>query len=77
MDEGAVKDYLIKNDERFRELVDEHQQFEQQLQRFSGKTFLTPDEQIQETVIKKKKLALKDQMQLLIHRFKAEQQSVG
>ena len=77
MDEGAVKDYLIKNDERFRELVDEHQQFEQQLQRFSGKTFLTPDEQIQETVIKKKKLALKDQMQLLIHRFKAQQQSVG
>ena len=77
MDEGAVKDYLMKNDQRFRELVSEHQQFEQQLQRYSGKAFLTPDEQFQETVIKKKKLALKDQMQLLIHRFKAEQQSVG
>jgi uncharacterized protein YdcH (DUF465 family) len=77
MDEGAVKDYLMKNNERFRELVDEHQQFEQQLQEYSGKAFLTPDEQFQETVIKKKKLALKDQMQLLIHRYQAQQQSVG
>jgi uncharacterized protein YdcH (DUF465 family) len=77
MDEGAVKDYLMKNDQRFKELADEHQQFEQQLQRYSGKAFLTPDEQMQETVIKKKKLALKDQMQLLIHRYKAQQQSFG
>ena len=77
MDEGAVKDYLMKNDQKFKRLVDEHQQFERQLQRYSGKAFLTPDEQMQETVIKKKKLALKDQMQLLIHRFQAQQQSVG
>ena len=77
MDEGAVKDYLMKNDQRFRELADEHQEFEQQLQQYSGKAFLTPDEQFQETVIKKKKLALKDQMQLLIHRYKTQQQSVG
>jgi len=77
MDEGAVKDYLMKNDQRFRELVDEHQQFEQQLQRYSGKAFLTPDEQFEETIIKKKKLALKDQMQFLIHRYQAQRQSVG
>ena len=77
MDEGAVKDYLMENDQRFKELASEHQQFEQQLQTYSGKAFLTPDEQMQETMIKKKKLALKDQMQLLIHRYRAEQQSVG
>ena len=77
MDEWAVKDYLMENDQRFRELADEHQEFEQQLQGYSGKAFLTPDEQVQETVIKKKKLALKDQMQLLIHRYKTQQQSVG
>lgn len=77
MDEGAVKDYLMKNDQRFKELADEHQQFERQLQEFSGKAFLTPEEQIQEVVIKKKKLALKDQMQLLIHRHQAQQHSVG
>jgi len=76
MDEGAVKDYLMKNDQRFRELADEHQRFEQQLQEYSGKAFLTPDEQMQEIVIKKKKLALKDQMQLLIQRYRTQQQSV-
>ena len=77
MDEGAVKDYLMENDQRFRELASEHQQFEQQLQGYSEKAFLTPDEQMQETMIKKKKLALKDQMQLLIHRYRVQQQSVG
>ena len=77
MDEGAVKDYLMENDRRFKELASEHQQFEQQLQTYSGKAFLTPDDQMQETMIKKKKLALKDQMQLLIQSYRAEQQSVG
>jgi len=77
MDEGAVKDYLMENDQRFRELASEHQQFEQQLQGYSGKVFLTPAEQMKETMIKKKKLALKDQMQLLIHQYRAQHQSVG
>ena len=77
MDEGAVKEHLMKNDERFRQLADEHRQFDQKLKQFSGKAFLTPDEQVQETVIKKKKLALKDQMQSLIHSYRAQQQSVG
>jgi uncharacterized protein YdcH (DUF465 family) len=77
MDEGAVKEHLMKNDERFRQLADEHRQFDQKLKQFSGKAFLTPDEQVQETVIKKKKLALKDQMQSLIHSYRAQHQSVG
>ena len=67
MDERAAKDYLLKTDNRFRQLFDEHQQFERKLSEFSGKPFLSSDEQFEETVIKKKKLALKDQMQMLIH----------
>ena len=60
MDERAVREYLLRHDERFRELFDEHQQFEQKLAQFTEKTFLTSDEQFEETVLKKKKLALKD-----------------
>jgi uncharacterized protein YdcH (DUF465 family) len=67
MDEGAAKDYLLKTDNHFRQLFDEHQQFERRLSEFSDKPFLSVDEQVEETVIKKKKLALKDQMQTLIH----------
>ena len=35
------------------------------------------DHNTDETMIKKKKLALKDQMQLLIHQYRAQHQSVG
>ena len=77
MDERAVKEYLMKTDQKFRELANEHQRFEQELEQFSGKSFLTPDEQVQRTVIKKKKLVLKDKMQLLIHRYQAQQQAAS
>ena len=53
MDERAVREYLLRHDERFRELFDEHQQFE-------------------ETVLKKKKLALKDRMQHLIQEYRVQ-----
>ena len=72
MDEGAAKDYLLSNDEHFRQLAAEHQQFERKLAELTGKPFLTIDEQVEETRIKKKKLALKDQMQALIHRCRTD-----
>ncbi len=72
MDETAVRDYLLRNDERFRELFDEHQQFERKLAEFTEKSFLTSTEQLEETVLKKKKLALKDRMQYLIQEFRVQ-----
>ena len=77
MDETAAKDYLLKNDPQFRDLVQKHQQYEERLAEFVDKPFLSSEEQIEETVIKKKKLALKDRMQLLIHQIQNQtQQSV-
>ncbi len=72
MNERAVREYLLRHDERFRELFDEHQQFEQKLAQFTEKTFLTSDEQFEETVLKKKKLALKDRMQHLIQEYRVQ-----
>ncbi len=68
MDEAVVKDHLLRTDEQFLKLVEEHQEYEHQLERLSGKAFLNQDDRVEETVIKKKKLALKDQMQVIIHR---------
>jgi uncharacterized protein YdcH (DUF465 family) len=73
MNERAAKEYLMKNDSQFRALVDEHQQFEKELQALAGKPFLTTDEQIHETVIKKKKLVVKDRIYSLIQRHRSEQ----
>lgn len=73
MDEMDVKEYLRRNDEAFRQLADKHQAYERELERFKHKPYLNPQEQFRETEIKKKKLFLKDQMQLLIHQHQTEQ----
>ena len=72
MNERAVREYLLRNDERFRELFDEHQQFERKLAEFTEKSFLTSAERFEETVLKKKKLALKDRMQCLIQEYRVQ-----
>ncbi len=72
MNERAAKEYLLRNDERFQQLAEQHQQFEEKLSALTQRPFLTTDEQIEETVIKKKKLALKDQMHMLILQFREQ-----
>ncbi len=72
MDEVGVKEYLIKTDQGFRKLAEQHQQYERQLERCLQRSYTNESDQIQETIIKKKKLALKDQMQMLIYRYQSE-----
>jgi uncharacterized protein YdcH (DUF465 family) len=72
MDDLAAKEYLLENDSQFQQLVNEHQKFELQLAEFTGRPFLTVEEQFRETIIKKKKLALKDRMQTLILRIRTQ-----
>ncbi len=73
MNEVDVKTYLIENDQEFRQLVQQHLGYKTQLRELQDKPYLNEQEQLEETVIKKKKLALKDHMQLLIHRYQSEQ----
>jgi hypothetical protein len=74
VDENVVKEYLLKHNEMFRTLAEEHQRYEEQLEHYTNKPFLNSEEQLQETVLKKKKLALKDQMQILISQHQMEGQ---
>ncbi|MBP6822986.1 MAG: DUF465 domain-containing protein, partial [Acidobacteria bacterium] len=61
--ETALKDYLIANDENFRQLVNEHHQYDARLGELLKLTHPNDDEQIEEAILKKKKLLLKDQME--------------
>ncbi len=72
MDEVAVKKHLAETDDQFRELLEEHQQYERELEGFSGKPYLNPEEQVRETEIKKRKLFVKDRMQLFISHFQSQ-----
>lgn len=69
MNDVDVKKYLIRNDQEFRQLVQRHQSYESQLEEFKSRSFLNDQERFEQTIIKKKKLAVKDQMQVRIHDY--------
>lgn len=62
----ALKEELIKNDEEFRRLFEEHQEFERRLDEIHHKTLPSQDDEIAEKQIKLHKLALKDRMEQLL-----------
>ena len=57
-----VRDELIKSNQTFRDLVHQHQDFEQRLGELAHLTYPNDDEQLEEITLKKKKLALKDEI---------------
>lgn len=69
--EAALKDYLINHDERYRELADEHHKYEARLSELISLTHPSDDEQVEEAILKKKKLLLKDQMEMIAKSYKA------
>ena len=68
--DAALRDYLISNDESYRELANEHQQYETRLHELSEIHYPSIEEQVEETVLKKKKLLLKDQMEAIASKYK-------
>jgi len=68
--EAALRDFLIAHDEQYRELVNEHRRYETRLSELASLHYPNDDEQLEETILKKKKLLLKDQMETIARRFK-------
>lgn len=66
----ALKAHLMETDEEFRRLATQHCEFKKQLEAFSLRHYLSPEEQVEETRIKKLKLRLKDQMQEMMDRYR-------
>jgi uncharacterized protein YdcH (DUF465 family) len=56
---------VLQADDEYRKLEQEHREYEMRLLVFSDKVVLTDDEQVEETMLKKKKLQLKDKMAAL------------
>ena len=68
---GDIKQILIEKSDEFKKLYDKHQNFEKRLSQLHGRLYLTSAEELEVTEIKKKKLNLKDRMQLHIERYRA------
>ena len=58
----VVRDELIKSNSAFRDLVHQHQSYENRLNELAHLTYPSDDEQIEESTLKKKKLLIKDEI---------------
>jgi uncharacterized protein YdcH (DUF465 family) len=58
----TLREQLMKEDPHFRELVQRHQSYEKRLKELASLHFPSEEEQLEETILKKKKLAVKDEI---------------
>lgn len=72
----ALKQHLIANDTHFAELANAHQEYEKRLSELAALHYPSADEQMEEATLKKKKLFLKDEMEVILRNHQ-EQQLAG
>ena len=65
-----LKEHVTSSDPKFRELSREHRRYEARLSELSSLAYPSDDEQLEEVTLKKKKLAIKDQMYALVEKEK-------
>jgi len=61
---------LLTHDDEIRALYLEHQELKRKLESFRHKLYLTPDEELERKRIQKLKLASKDRLVELLHRYR-------
>lgn len=63
---NLIREELMKSDPVFRQLASEHKKYESRLSELSSLHYPSDDEQSEEAILKKKKLAVKDQMYAML-----------
>ena len=76
-DTEALKQQLLTSDEQFAALANEHSEYEKRLSELAALHYPNAEEQMEESTLKKKKLFLKDQMEIILRRYKEQEQVAG
>ena len=71
----SLKEQLMTSDPEFRELAREHGRYEERLSELSALTYPSTEEQLEEVTLKKKKLAIKDQMHSMMLQYQKGQEA--
>lgn len=69
MTHEQIRQSLLAKDPEFRRLAEEHSRCESQLEEIHDELYLNSEDLVQESVLKKLKLHLKDQMERMVARY--------
>ncbi len=61
-----IREQLMASDAEFQRLAEEHSRYEAQLEQLSKTPYLSSEDIVRETTLKKLKLRVKDQMERLV-----------
>jgi uncharacterized protein YdcH (DUF465 family) len=67
---SLVRESLLASNEEFRRLAQEHAEYSQRLDSIGQKPYLSEDDKVEQVRLKKIKLRLKDQMQVLEQQYR-------
>jgi uncharacterized protein YdcH (DUF465 family) len=71
------KHLLIETNEEFRQLASKHHTLDDRLHELEAKHYLSDAEQFEEIKLKKRKLQVKDQMEVMIRNFRGGHATPG
>jgi len=74
---NSVREQLLASHDEFRRLAQEHAQYSQRLDSLIEKRYLSEDEKVEEVRLKKLKLRIKDQMEMIEQQHRREQVHVA
>jgi uncharacterized protein YdcH (DUF465 family) len=63
-----LKRKLLQTDEEFRQLAAQHHHLDERIHNLATRHHLSEPEQVEEVTLKKRKLQLKDQMEMILRR---------
>jgi hypothetical protein len=63
----ATREQLMATNEQYQNLRKKHTQYAAELEKLTSKTFLSEEDKLEEIRLKKLKLRVKDQMEMLVH----------
>ena len=67
-----LKAHLMDTNEEFRKLAEQHCDYAKKLDEMTSRNHLSEQEKVEEIRLKKLKLRLKDQMEIILSRYRAQ-----
>ena len=72
-----LKHLLLETHEEYRQLATKHHELDDRLHQLTSKPYLSDSEHVEEVTLKKRKLQLKDKMELIVRTYRSEHPAIA